>query len=48
MVKAQERTHDVCARLLPAGGIAIKIREPEIGDAAVGDLFLEQVNFVEE
>ena len=47
-VQGGELVHEVLARLLPAGCVALEVGEAEFGDGALCDLCLEQINLVEE
>ena len=47
-VQSYKLVHEVLARLLPACGIALEVRESEFGDRALGYLGLEQIDLVEE
>ena len=45
-IEGHEFLHEICAGLLPAGGITSKIREAEFGDRVGGYLLLEDVDLV--
>ena len=47
-VESNKLVHEVLACLLPAGGVALEIREAELRDWTGGNLGLEQIDFVQE
>lgn len=47
-VQGGKLVHEVLARLLPAGCVALEVGKAEFGDGALRDLCLEQINLVEE